>query len=54
MPLQNTIHDSIELVGREYYGGNLVSMVLKPAEEDTGVVFQTPNGKIEAKLGYAS
>ncbi|MBI2655115.1 UDP-3-O-acyl-N-acetylglucosamine deacetylase [Candidatus Woesearchaeota archaeon] len=54
MSLQNTIGASIHLVGVECYGGNYVETIIKPAQEDTGVIFQTKKGDIRAKLDYAS
>lgn len=54
MQLQNTLRNEIRLMGIEPYGGNLVMITIKPAEEDVGILFQTPNGDIQAKLNYAS
>ncbi|MBI2558858.1 UDP-3-O-acyl-N-acetylglucosamine deacetylase [Candidatus Woesearchaeota archaeon] len=54
MSLQNTIKTSVHLTGIEYYGGNYVETVIKPAEENTGIIFRTKNGNIKAKLDYAA
>ena len=54
MSLQQTIGQQIQVTGVEPFGGNLVDVILKPADTDTGIVFETPVGNIEAKLEYAS
>ena len=54
MSLQNTIRGTMHLRGIECYGGNFVEVILKPADEDTGVIFQTVNGDIKAKIDYSS
>lgn len=54
MQPQNTIKNAIYLKGIDCFGGNIVETILKPAEEDTGIVFQTQKGDIQAKLEYAS
>ena len=54
MELQNTLGRIIDFEGREPYGGNKVFLRFHPAEPDTGILFVTAKGNIEAKLGNAS
>jgi len=53
MEMQQTLKDNISISGLEPYGGKEVELLLKPAEPNTGIVFKTPRGSIEAKLDYA-
>lgn len=54
MSLQNTLRSPIRLTGIEPYGGNAVNVTISPAEENAGIVFQTPRGDVKANLYYAS
>ncbi|MFC1768947.1 UDP-3-O-acyl-N-acetylglucosamine deacetylase [Nanoarchaeota archaeon] len=54
MRKQATIKNPFELIGSEPFGGNIVRARFSPAEPDTGIVFETFDGEIEAKLKYAS
>ncbi|MBI2630444.1 UDP-3-O-acyl-N-acetylglucosamine deacetylase [Candidatus Pacearchaeota archaeon] len=50
---QQTIRERIELVDREFYGGNYVKLTLSPADENTGIFFANKRGKVKARLDCA-
>jgi len=54
MQYQQTLKRDITYSGIEFYGGNLVELVLRPAEPDTGVVFRTNTGHVKADIHLAS
>lgn len=49
--MQNTIANSIEISGLGIHSGKTVKMILMPAVENSGIVFQSPNGEsVQAKF----
>lgn len=53
MSLQQTVRREIEYTGIEFFGGNEVTVRIKPAEEDRGILFQTRYGDVPATLDCA-
>lgn len=54
MQHQHTIREPITVSGLEPYGGNTVDIEINPADEDTGIIFETPRGSIKADIDHAS
>jgi UDP-3-O-acyl-N-acetylglucosamine deacetylase len=53
MSLQKTIRRKFELEGRCFYSGNRVKAIFNPAQEDTGIVFNTILGDVRHTLRNA-
>ena len=53
MSQQKTIGKRFELEGRCFYSGNREKAIFQPAQEDTGIVFNTPQGDIRHSLHHA-
>lgn len=50
--LQKTLKESTTIRGIEAFGGNDVNVTLRPADPNTGIVFELPNGTIPADIKY--
>lgn len=50
MSYQQTLKRNVEVSGLEPYGGKRVDVTLKPAEPNTGIVFQTQRGDVKNSL----
>lgn len=50
---QKTLKNSIEIPGIEQPSGNYSEMIISPATENTGIVFETPKEQIRATLNNA-
>lgn len=53
MQLQQTLRNPVTCTGTEFYGGNQVRIDIAPADENTGILFQTKRGDVKATLQNA-
>lgn len=54
MALQRTVQGTVALQGVDLYGGNKVNLFIDPADENTGILFKTPYGDVQANLDNAT
>ena len=53
METQRTLKKNLSYSGKEFYGGKEVEVFIEPANENTGIVFQTRKGDVKATIENA-